>query len=353
MPAYAKPRSQRRIEHISCAVGAPCAAAAPPVRWGILGSGLICSDFVQALRTAEGCEVVAVGARSLGSAETFAAANDIPQAFGSYAELCECECDVVYLGTIHPTHKNLAIMAMRAGKNVLCEKPMTICKADTEELYAVAEECGVMLVEALWTRFFPTVIKARELIASGAIGDVLQFHGDFGFRFDGIEDDDTNRLTDPKQAGGASLDVGVYPISCMLLALGAQTPEKIVAAGTLTPSGVDKAVGVTVVTGGKLASITYTVEAQTPEEWRIIGSTGMIVFDGPAHAPLKLTVTTAGATRMDDPVTETITPDPPLLIPEANALNFPGSEGFLYQAQAVVSHPLLPPLPRCALRAAA
>ena len=69
----------------------------------------------------------------------------------------------------------------------------------------------------------------------------------------------------------------------MLLALGAQTPEKIVAAGTLTPSGVDKAVGVTVVTGGKMASITYTVEAQTPEEWRIIGSTGMIVFNGPAH----------------------------------------------------------------------
>lgn len=89
-------------------------------------------------------------------------------------------------------------------------------------------------------------------------------------------------------------------------------------------------------TGGKMASITYTIEAQTPEEWRILGSKGMIVFSGPAHAPLSMTVTTAGATRMDPPKTEIITPDPPVLIPEANELNFPGSEGFLYQAQALV-----------------
>lgn len=143
-----------------------------------MGSGMICSDFVQALRSATGCTVTAVGARSIGSAEKFAKANEIEHAFGSYAELCECdEVDVVYIGTIHPMHKRQAIMAMRAGKHVLCEKPMTICKADTEELFAVAEECGVLLVEALWTRFFPTVVKARELIASGAIGEVLQFQG--------------------------------------------------------------------------------------------------------------------------------------------------------------------------------
>ena len=228
-----------------------------------MGSGMICSDFVQALRSATGCTVTAVGARSIGSAEKFAKANEIEHAFGSYAELCECdEVDVVYIGTIHPMHKRQAIMAMRAGKHVLCEKPMTICKADTEELFAVAEECGVLLVEALWTRFFPTVVKARELIASGAIGEVLQFQGgkrrtntstfsfshflslrfrlrvaaDFGFRFDGVDDDATHRLTDPKQAGGASLDIGVYPISCMLLALGTETPSKIAVGGTLTAS---------------------------------------------------------------------------------------------------------------------
>lgn len=101
--------------------------------------------------------------------------------------------------------------------------------------------------------------------------------------------------------------------------------------------GVDKAVGATIVTGGKMASITYTIEAQTPEEWRILGSDGMIVFTGPAHAPRSMQVTTAGATRMDPPTTYTVTPDPPVLIPNANALNFPGSEGFVYQAQGVVS----------------
>eukprot|EP01043_Picozoa_sp_COSAG02_P048154 COSAG02_NODE_4700_length_5079_cov_1134.378112_1_plen_221_part_00 len=207
------------------------------MRWGIMGSGLICSDFAQALRSAQGCTITAVGARRAESAQKFADANGIKHAFGSYDELVQCdEVDIVYIGTIHPAHKKLAILAMRAGKHVLCEKPMTICKADTAELFAVAEECGVLLVEALWTRFFPAVVKAREIIASGAIGEVLQFQGDFGFRFDGVDSDATHRLTDPAQAGGASLDIGVYPISCMLLALGTETPSKIAAAGTLTAS---------------------------------------------------------------------------------------------------------------------
>ena len=85
-----------------------------------MGSGLICSDFVQALRSASGCTVTAVGARSLASAETFAKANGIEHAFGSYEELCNCdEVDVIYIGTVHPAHKKQAIMAMRAGKHVL------------------------------------------------------------------------------------------------------------------------------------------------------------------------------------------------------------------------------------------
>ena len=214
---------------------------------------------------------------------------------------------------------------------------MTISKADTEELFAVASECDVLLVEALWTRFFPVVAKAREAIASGKIGEVLQFQGDFGFRLDTVDSEDAeqSRLTDPKTAGGATLDIGVYPLSCMMLALGSESPDKVSAAGTLTPSGVDKAVGVTVVSKGKLASMTWTIEAQTPEEWRIIGEKGMIIFDGPAHAPTSMRVITAGATRMDPPNTEVVEPPPPTLIPEANELNFPGSEGFLYQAQGV------------------
>ena len=122
---------------------------------------------------------------------------------------------------------------------------MTISKADTEELFAVASECDVLLVEALWTRFFPVVAKAREVIASGKIGEVLQFQGDFGFRLDTVDSEDAeqSRLTDPKTAGGATLDIGVYPLSCMMLALGSDPPDKVSAAGTLTPGGVDKAVG--------------------------------------------------------------------------------------------------------------
>eukprot|EP01050_Picozoa_sp_SAG11_P013535 SAG11_NODE_1587_length_4636_cov_3.961208_2_plen_293_part_00 len=253
------------------------------VRWGIIGSGLICSDFCQALRSAAGAQIVAIAARSLEKAQQFAETNEIPTAYGDYESICaDDEVDIVYIGTIHPTHKALALLAIAAGKHVLVEKPMTLSYADTAELYSAAEAKGVLLVEALWTRFFPTVAKARELITAGEIGDVLQVHGDFGFRFDDVDGAPTHRLTDPALGGGATLDIGVYPISCMLLAFGTAPPSSLEVAGLLTPSGVDKTVSVSAVFGGgRLAHLTWTIEAQTPEEWRIIGSKGMITFNSP------------------------------------------------------------------------
>ena len=279
-----------------------------------------------------------MAARSLASAQAFAQKNGIPSAYGSYAELVQDPAvQVCYIGTIHPMHKSQALLAIEAGKHVLCEKPLTCSSADTKELIDAAAKRGVLLQEALWTRFFPTVRRARDLIAQGAIGEVVAMHGDFGFRFPGADSITDHRLTDPKMAGGATLDIGVYPLSCMLLAFGAAPPLKISAAGALTEAtGVDKSVGVTTVhQGGRLAHMTWSIDAQTPEEWRVIGSRGMIIFDGPAHAPLTMRLIKQGASRLDPPTTEVITPPPPVLCKGHQPINFPGSEGFIYQAKAV------------------
>jgi dihydrodiol dehydrogenase / D-xylose 1-dehydrogenase (NADP) len=162
-------------------------------------------------------------------------------------------------------HKRHALMALRAGKAVLCEKPMTCAKADTEELIRVATEQGVLLCEAMWTRFFPTVRHARQLLASGDIGQVLQMHGDFGFRFPDVDTNTTHRLTDPALGGGATLDIGVYPIACMLLAFGATPPREVAVAGQLHASGVDKTVGVTATwDDGKVAHMTWSATLPPP-----------------------------------------------------------------------------------------
>ena len=292
--------STGRLEHTLRSLQVPQAAdasGANSVRWGILGSGLICSDFVQALRSIEGAEVTAVAARSLASAQKFASANNIPTAFGSYDELMACaDVEIIYIGTIHPAHKAQTIKAMKAGKHVLCEKPMTCSRADTAELVKVAAEQGVLLVEALWTRFFPNVQKAREIIADGGIGEVLQVQGDFGFRFPDVDDAGVkHRLTDPAMAGGGTLDIGVYPLSCLLLAFGPDPPAKVVAAGALTASGVDKNVSVSISShSNQVASLSWSIECQTPEEWRILGSAGMIIFEGPACVTFGVMVLRAG-----------------------------------------------------------
>lgn len=310
------------------------------VRWGILGSGYICSDFVQSLRSTEGAEITAVAARSLPRAQAFADANGIPTAYGSYAELMAADdVDIIYIGTIHPAHKVQAIAAMNAGKHVLCEKPMTCSKADTEELVKVAREKGLFLAEAMWTRFFPTVIKAREIIASRGIGQVKGMHGDFGFTHSGVDDPlDQHRLTNLSMAGGATLDIGVYVIACMLLATGPTPPLKTTAVGTLTASGCDKHVSVSCISAtNQVASMTWTIECKTPEEYRILGTEGMIVFEGPAHTPLKMKVIKPGVNREDPPFVEEMITPMPALMDGANKLNFPISEGFVYQAEAVTA----------------
>ena len=150
------------------------------LRWGILGAGNISRQWVLSLRGCTGAHIQAVGARELAKAEEFAQRLGIQKAYGSYGELVnDEEVDIVYVGTITRLHKEHTLLALNAGKHVLCEKPLATSLADAEEMYAAAKANKVMLQDAMWTRFFPAVEHAKTAITRGDIGEPLMVQSDF------------------------------------------------------------------------------------------------------------------------------------------------------------------------------
>ena len=156
-----------------------------PIRWGVMGAGLISRDFVGALKALSPKEgvVVAVGARDLEGAATFARELSIERVHEGYEALAaDPEVDVIYVGTVAQAHVQCCRIALAAGKHVVVEKPLALCASDVEALTREAHERGLFLLEGMWTRCFPAVRKARELLAAGAIGEVVAFSADFGAR---------------------------------------------------------------------------------------------------------------------------------------------------------------------------
>ena len=143
-------------------------------RWAVLGAGGISGDFVRALANARLGTLHAVGARDGKRARAFAAEHGAPIA-GTYDEiLARDDVDAVYIGTVHTTHRDLALAALAAGKAVLCEKPLGISVAETEEILAAADAAGLPLVEAFKYRFGPFPDRVRELVSSGALGEITE-----------------------------------------------------------------------------------------------------------------------------------------------------------------------------------
>ena len=243
------------------------------VRWGILGAGGIARKFAGCIPSVQGAALTAVGSRSRDKADAFADEFDIPHRHGSYEDLAaDTEVDAIYVATPHPMHKAHALLALGVGKAVLCEKPLTINAAEARELVAFAREKKCFLMEAMWTRFVPPMVKLRELLAEGAIGEVRMLTADFGF--DGGPDP-TSRLLDPALGGGSLLDVGVYAIALASMLFG--TPSRITGLAHLGETGVDEQTGMVLgYEGGELAILSSAVRLATPQEAWVIGTTGRI-----------------------------------------------------------------------------
>lgn len=206
------------------------------IRWGIVGLGNIAQKFVDDLKLVADGELTAVASRDIEKAKHFGALNNAKYAFGSYNELFNCEAvDVVYIATPHTSHAELSIEAMKQGRNVLCEKPMGINRGEVEKMIAVARENKVFLMEALWSRFNPSIRKVKDLIDGGIIGDIAYIHADFAFY--ALDRNEKGRLLNPGLAGGSLLDIGIYPIFLAYLILG--YPEKILASSKIYKTGVD------------------------------------------------------------------------------------------------------------------
>mmetsp|Transcript_37398 Transcript_37398/g.125201 ORF Transcript_37398/g.125201 Transcript_37398/m.125201 type:complete len:445 (+) Transcript_37398:125-1459(+) len=312
-----------------------CAAMGRPIRWGIMGSGLISSDFVGALKAlpADEAEVIAVGARSLEAAQAFATSLGVPKAHAGYEALAnDPDVDVVYVGTVAQTHADCARIALAAGKPVLVEKPLAMNREEAAELVALAKSRGLFLLEGMWTRFFPAVVKARELLEAGAIGEVVAVSADFGWPAD--PDGEHGRTVDPV-SGGVSMDVAMYPVAHVLLAAGATPPASVVATGSTRPAAGGGRVDWSVAAGlsgfgdrpALSATVLCTLDASTPEEVVYTGKKGTLRLHRPAHTPSRLTLSIAeGRETSTDETLEFALP--PIPAGATRPLRCPGSAGL-------------------------
>lgn len=206
------------------------------IRWGIVGAGNIAHSFAKDLALVEGNRLAAVASRSLEKASEFANTYGAEHAFGNYEALFESNTvDVVYIATPHTSHADLSIRAMDHNKHVLCEKPMGVNSGEVTRMLAKAKENNVFLMEALWTRFNPTVRKVKQLIDEGTIGKTAYLKADFAFY--GLDRDEKGRVLNPDLAGGSILDIGIYPIFLSYLVLG--MPKKITAQSKFHKTGVE------------------------------------------------------------------------------------------------------------------
>ncbi|MGF7048203.1 putative dehydrogenase [Paenibacillus sp. DS2015] len=244
------------------------------IKWGILGTGWIASQFARDLAHAQNAERFAVGSRTKESADQFAENFNFAHAYGSYEELlANPEIDAIYVATPHPFHKENVLTCLRAGKAVLCEKPFTINAAELEEMISYAKENKLFLMEGMWTRFLPPIRKVREWLQAGRIGDVKLVKADFGFRSDWNPE---GRLLNPDLGGGALLDAGIYPISFASMVLGAK-PEKIMSTAHIGETGVDEQFSILLsYESGRTASLNGSVRLNLTNEAYIYGTDGYI-----------------------------------------------------------------------------
>jgi predicted dehydrogenase len=296
----------------------------------VLGAGEIARQFTRALRLHTRQQVVAVGSRSIERARQFADEFEIERPYGSYEHLvADPSVDVIYVATPHSEHRANALLAIAAGRHVLVEKAFTRNAAEARDVFEAARSADVTVMEAMWTRFLPHMDVVRRLLEDGALGPVEAVFADHGQWF---AHDPGHRLFAPSLAGGALLDLGIYPISFAHFVLG--RPESIAAVGDLTKTGVDRQTSIILRAGRAQANLHTTLAAVTPTTAAIAGADALLEVSGDFYQPAILTLSPRGGHRLArglDPIT--------------------GHEGLCFQAAHLAGliaegrreSPLLPP----------
>ncbi|CZS99982.1 hypothetical protein WAI453_003434 [Rhynchosporium graminicola] len=298
------------------------------VKWGILATGGIATTFTKdllvnpATRSVSDIKHIVAGAASSSSqsrASTFlkdVGAPSSAKAYGSYAELvADPNIDIIYVATPHSHHFQNAMLALNAGKHVLCEKAFTVNAVQARKLVETAKEKGLFLMEAVWTRYFPLSIKIREMVQAGVIGKVHRVTADLSFGSSGEDGNltfaDTHRMVNPDLAGGALLDLGIYALTWVFQILYHCQPvsqrqkPSVLAAVQKYKTGADESTNMILKFGEQSMGVATTSMrvATTPDgegspaagpAARIQGSKGEIQVIGPLYRPTHYRVILVG-----------------------------------------------------------
>jgi predicted dehydrogenase len=271
----------------------PRTATGARLRWGVIATGGIAAAVTRDLELLPDAELYAVSSRTQAAADAFAADYGFARAYGDtggetgYERLLADEAvDVVYVATPHAHHHEIALAALSAGKHVLCEKALTVNAREASELVALARAKGLFLMEAMWSRFLPSMQRAFEIAASGEIGAVKWVGADLGFP---APYSPTSRLWAPRDGGGALLDITVYPLLWALGTLG--FPQTVSATGWVNDDGVDAQNALTLgYHHGAQAQLTSSLLAHGPRTATVAGSAGFLQAIGSINNPKELHV---------------------------------------------------------------
>lgn len=245
------------------------------IRWGIVGAGRIAHTFARDMPATSNGVVQAVAARSGASAQEFAKLHGIETAHSGYEALyADPDIDAVYIATPHTSHLQNAGDALRSGKAVLCEKPITVNARECQQLIDVARTSSAYLMEAMWTWFLPAIQKAKEWVDAGRIGRIVRVHADFGYP----------QIYHPQQreynadlAGGCLLEMGVYPVAFATL-FSASDPDSIAVVSRHAPNGVEDDVVATFNYADHVATIGTSYRAKLRNWAYVIGDAGYVAI---------------------------------------------------------------------------
>jgi len=262
--------------------------------WGILGLGGIAHKFATALEVTEKGKLLAAGSRTLEKAESFASRYKAERWYGSYDQLIQDkDIDIVYIATPHNLHYELTKKCLEAGKNVLCEKPVTINFKQFDELRKLAHDKKLFYMDALWTRFLPHIERLLDYIKNEKLGDLQVLKADFGIK---PPYNPAGRLFNPELGGGTILDIGIYPVYLSLLLMG--YPEDIKVNATIGETGVDENCSISLkYKNGAIANLYSTFRVNTDTSAELSGTKGRILINRMFFIPTSLNVLLEGEPR--------------------------------------------------------
>ncbi|MHB1483601.1 MAG: Gfo/Idh/MocA family protein [Saccharofermentanales bacterium] len=247
------------------------------VRWGIIGSGKIAHRFASDVKLVENAKLIACSSKDEKKALSFKEKYNLEFSYGNYEDMVRNPLiDAVYIATTHNFHHDNAMLCLRYGKHVLCEKAFTINAIQAREIFKIAKENNLFMMEAMWSRFLPAVIWAKKQIQNGEIGKPLSINAQFGVKF---PYDPKSRAFNIDLAGGGLLDVGIYPLSLICNILGNE-PVKVGGVAKIGQTGVDEQASVSLLFDeGQMGTFAYSMLTELDNTFTIHGTSGKITLN--------------------------------------------------------------------------